>query len=79
MPRSARDSASIGSVQNACCDKMRAQLDLVCPDHADLANCPDSLIVRASWGYGLRVHDGGGSAIQIGFCPWCGASLDEDC
>jgi hypothetical protein len=25
--------------------------------------------------YGIPVHDGGSSHIQIGFCPWCGAKL----
>ena len=25
--------------------------------------------------YGVPVHDGGQSHIQINFCPWCGAKL----
>ena len=60
----------------ACCDWMQAQLDLKCPEHDDLAECPDSLVTRWRNGeYGLRVHDGGSSAITISYCPWCGASL----
>ncbi|WP_443024360.1 DUF6980 family protein [Sphingomonas sp. Leaf30] len=25
----------------------------------------------------LRLHDGGSSAIEIAFCPWCGARLPQ--
>lgn len=48
-----------------------------CPVHADPTQCPDSLIqFEAQFReYGLRIHDGGESAILIAFCPWCGASL----
>lgn len=61
-----------------CCDIMRGQLELRCPDHGDLIDCPDSLVVRWPDGvYGLRVHDGGTSVIAIAFCPWCGATLEE--
>jgi hypothetical protein len=29
-------------------------------------------------GFGLIIHnDGGGSVIQISFCPWCGTRLPE--
>jgi Domain of unknown function (DUF6980) len=27
--------------------------------------------------YGLVVHDGGSSIVQIHFCPWCGTRLPE--
>jgi hypothetical protein len=27
--------------------------------------------------YGIIVHDGGSSMIQIHFCPWCGTRLPE--
>lgn len=27
--------------------------------------------------YGLLVHDGGSSMVQIQFCPWCGTRLPE--
>jgi hypothetical protein len=26
-------------------------------------------------GYGLYVHDGGSSVIEILYCPWCGKKL----
>ena len=64
-------------VPDICCEMMHAQLDLRCPDHADPADCPDSLVSRWPHGqYGLRVHDGGSSVVGIGFCPWCGATLE---
>jgi hypothetical protein len=27
--------------------------------------------------YGLLIHDGGSSSIEINFCPWCGAQLGQ--
>jgi hypothetical protein len=37
--------------------------------------CPDALIATVRGGYGLIVHDGGQSVIEIKFCPWCGSGL----
>jgi hypothetical protein len=56
---------------------MSRQLSLVCPDHPDLSDCPDSLIVYVDrlGEFGLRVHDGGSSYVVIRHCPWCGAKL----
>jgi hypothetical protein len=55
---------------------MRHHAELRCATHDDLATCPDSLIVvRPDGTYGLRIHDGGSSAISIAFCPWCGSAL----
>ena len=60
-----------------CCDDMRRQLEFHCADHADLTDCPDSLVVllQNPVRFGIRVHDGGKSFAAIDFCPWCGASL----
>ncbi|OYX43629.1 MAG: hypothetical protein B7Z02_08825 [Rhodobacterales bacterium 32-67-9] len=55
---------------------MARDLDRTCAQHPDRFDCPDALIVKTETGYGLIVHDGGRSYISIGFCPWCGASLD---
>jgi hypothetical protein len=39
-------------------------------------DCGDCLIYAASDGsYGLLIHDGGASFVQIAFCPWCASSL----
>jgi hypothetical protein len=55
---------------------MRDQVEYECEQHPDLADCPDALVLRSGDGwYGLRVHDGGTSAIEISFCPWCGSRL----
>jgi hypothetical protein len=60
-----------------CCDDMRWQLEFRCADHADLSDCPDSLVVvlENPARFGIRVHDGGTSFVAIRYCPWCGANL----
>jgi hypothetical protein len=62
-----------------CCEQMKRHVEHSCDLHADLSECPDSLIVRhAETGeFGLRVHDGGSSFISICHCPWCGTDLLE--
>ncbi|WP_445669265.1 DUF6980 family protein [Niallia sp. FSL M8-0099] len=39
--------------------------------------CPDKLILfdEKDHDYGLFIHDGGTSSIEIEFCPWCGSKL----
>lgn len=62
-----------------CCDEMEHQLRHECEGHRDLSDCPDSLIERRSesnW-FGIRVHDGGSSGIEISYCPWCGSRLSS--
>ena len=58
-----------------CCTRMSEDLNWRCADHHNRADCPDAFITEMNGGYGLMVHDGGDSAIEIAFCPWCGASL----
>ena len=60
-----------------CCERMRAQVQQRCPDHPDRYDCPDALIAHVSKfrEYGLIIHDGGRSSINIAYCPWCGAAL----
>jgi hypothetical protein len=59
-----------------CCDMMRSQVELDCPDHSELSDCPDSVVARwESGSFVLRVHDGGTSGIAINYCPWCGSPL----
>lgn len=62
-----------------CCEKMQSQLDLECETHADLSDCPDS-VISVPFGdgsFGIRIHDGGSSSIEIKFCPWCGVNLSD--
>lgn len=54
---------------------MAADLNHICDQHADRSDCPNALAGQVLGGYGIIVHDGGGSVIEIGFCPWCGAEL----
>jgi len=52
-----------------------------CDIHDDPMDCPDALVVYRpkSREYGIPVRDGlnasASSAVQIRFCPWCGAEL----
>jgi hypothetical protein len=48
-----------------------------CPQHPNKFDCPDNLIdYRAKTNYyGIIIHDGGSSSIQIQYCPWCGKAL----
>ena len=58
---------------------MREQLELVCPHGHNRFECPDNLIDYSAKfdEYGIIVHDGGQSHVQIQFCPWCGSRLPE--
>jgi hypothetical protein len=60
-----------------CCDEMRAKLNWACADHSSASECPDALVGRFGRArtYGLYIHDGGASFLEIHFCPWCGAKL----
>ena len=60
-----------------CCKDMSGQVARTCGEHPDRSDCPDCLVDYwdDSQVYGLIVHDGGGSMIEINYCPWCGAQL----
>jgi hypothetical protein len=60
-----------------CCEMMRSNVEKQCDEHPDRHDCPDCLIdYRPRQNrYGLIVHDGGTSVIEIRFCPWCGSEL----
>ncbi|WP_419880834.1 DUF6980 family protein [Peribacillus sp. B-H-3] len=60
-----------------CCSNMTDRVNYICRKHADPFDCPDTLIFYSSKfdEYGLIVHDGGSSCIDISFCPWCGTKL----
>ena len=61
-----------------CCDRMDYDLNHRCDVHNSRYACPDALIDLVQGRYGLIVHDGGSSVIEINFCPWCGARLKSD-
>ncbi len=60
-----------------CCDRMDRDLNETCDAHGDRFACPDALIQSVNGGYGLIVHDGGSSVIEISFCPWCGTGFPK--
>ncbi len=58
---------------------MERNLTLNCGDHKDEYSCPDVLIDYSEKfdEYGLIIHDGGTSSVEISYCPFCGAKLPE--
>lgn len=60
-----------------CCTQMADAVVSKCADHPNRFDCPDALLNFDSRGqsYSLIIHDGGSSAIQIAFCPFCGMVL----
>lgn len=60
-----------------CCDNMTDRVNYVCKQHEYPFECPDNLIFYSPKfdEYGIIVHDGGSSFIEISFCPWCGTKL----
>jgi hypothetical protein len=60
-----------------CCEALAAQLNWSCDKHASPSECPDALVgCFADGRFGLFVHDGGTSYVEIKYCPWCGARLN---
>ena len=59
-----------------CCEDMQYSVDFHCDVHDDFA-CGDKLILYVPKfdEYGIIIHDGGVSFIQINFCPFCGTKL----
>ena len=60
-----------------CCEAMKYHTENHCGVHDDPFECPDRLVLfdEESGRYGLIIHDGGQSYIQIDYCPWCGRRL----
>ncbi|MCY8235342.1 DUF6980 family protein [Priestia endophytica] len=60
-----------------CCDDMEYHANFKCDIHKTPFECPDHLILFDDKhnDYGLIVHDGGSSTIEMYFCPWCGKKL----
>lgn len=54
---------------------MESNVNSTCDLHPDRFDCPDALIDNSGRSYGIIIHDGGRSVIQITYCPWCAADL----
>ena len=65
------------AITEHCCQQLRDEVEHRCEEHPDPYECPEHLIryVAEFDEYGLVVHDGGTSYVEIGYCPWCGTKL----
>jgi hypothetical protein len=59
-----------------CCTKMTYYLTF---DKKTKEINPDAIVRfhKKTKDYGIPVHDGGSSFIEIDFCPWCGTKLTK--
>jgi ribosomal protein S27AE len=59
---------------------MTEQINRTCADHPNRFDCPDCLVAYSASSnfYGLIIHDGSESIIEIEHCPWCGSMLAVD-
>jgi hypothetical protein len=71
IPLAAFPCVHIAYYSQATCDSP------TCDNHKNRSNCPDVLIVETGQGYGLPIHDGGSSFVEIAYCPWCGKPLSN--
>lgn len=64
-------------MKSHCCPKMTEAVTKKCDQHIDRFECPDAIVhySQPTEEYGIIVHDGGTSCVQIQFCPWCGTKL----
>ena len=62
-----------------CCERMELELSRGNEPDADRSLSPDALVAYIAKfdEYGINVHDGGSSMVQIEFCPWCGIKLPD--
>jgi len=62
-----------------CCDEMERKINQKCEFNKSVFECPDNLIWFDSKfnEYGLIIHDGGESYVEINYCPWCGCKLPK--
>lgn len=66
-------------IDSFCCEDMRYHATNHCPVHDSPYECPDWLIVRDDEGdFGIVIHDGGTSCVEIRYCPWCGTRLTAE-
>jgi hypothetical protein len=63
-------------VGRRCCTKMTYYLTF---DKKTKNINPDAIIRfhKKTKDYGIPIHDGGSSFIEIEFCPWCGTKLKK--
>jgi hypothetical protein len=54
-----------------CCESMDYWANYECPEYKYSNDCPDQIILFSATKseYGIIVHDGGTSVIEINYCP----------
>ncbi len=70
------ESAKVENIQH-CCERMKQEVEFVCPTCEDALQCPDKLLYNSSIfdEYGILIHDGSGTYEIIEYCSWCGKKL----
>ena len=60
-----------------CCKKMEYHTTNHCTIHDNPFDCPDCLVFYDDTrnAYGIIIHDGSESYVEINYCPWCGKRL----
>ena len=63
--------------KEVCCASMKYDLEYKCDIHKSPFDCPDTIIYSSESNeeFGILIHDGGSSYIEIKYCPWCGSKL----
>ena len=61
-----------------CCNTFEYFLNHKCDIHDNIFECPDHILcyIKKDNIYGIIIHDGGNSFIEISHCPWCGKKLN---
>lgn len=62
-----------------CCESMKYHIEYKCDVHKDPFDCPDKIIYHSKKhnNFGIMIHDGGSSFIEIEFCPWCDKKFEN--
>lgn len=67
------------STKKYCCKRMKEQVEHRCEQHPSPFDCPDNIIYHNPKKniYGLIIHDGGPSFLEIKYCPFCGQDITK--
>lgn len=62
-----------------CCEFMKYYLELNCDGTQKNIKSSDQIVIYEQKfdEYGIVIHDGGDSYIEIKYCPWCGKELPK--
>ena len=61
-----------------CCEFMKYYLELNLDETKNIKSLEQIVIYERKFDeYGIVIHDGGESYIEIKYCPWCGKELPK--